>query len=619
MKRRKFLLTSTTSLGLMGLAPTCSPRLEASATNPNSTTKGLAPPKLSLSTDFGAPAHWGRVVEFARAHSVSRLVYWGGDCKDVFRYPKYPGLLPEDWKSDVELARQHLSSAAAVTTSAGIDFWYVFQVLQLPVVSPYQAVWNRPPTTHARLHVPQLFNKYEEPDMESANVYQFISDQLDEVRTLAPQLKGIELWVMEGAGVQIGSLEHQQLSTESICGRIVGAVHSSLAKSGIELDVDLHTAGGDPVMRAGLLRAAQQFPEVIVSGDNVVGDFNSFLPFNRHLADAAVTNRIVVHFDLNGEYWGRNFVPTSALNQYSVHIEEARKLGALYMDGRVATIHNTWSPHANVLPSRRRFYPGLDKVSDAKPLPSDLDIPSTDTLACVEAEFFCRRVNDPQVQPQESVLNSLCREFGPEAQALVPTYLRLEHNLGNLFFADKNYYGFQSVLPNSDNMDLGYLSTQITLPEGTEFPTPDLRKKISAKRGYKFAFAGWPVPLGHLCGGPSAILFDKEQGLAEAEEIRAQAENGLRHFASADRAFLGRLFEDLVSFAKSRRLLIEAQVHYFLLKRGEQAGALPNSARLKELAGGIRTVAQEWQARYPGGRYLLAERLLPWVETMLSA
>jgi hypothetical protein len=578
----------------------------------------LAKPKLSLSTDFGDPAHWKRVVEFGRTHSVARLVYWGLDGKDVFLYPKYPGLLPSEFQPGVEEARQRFKNAAELTTSAGMEFWSVFQVLQIPAASALGTFSERPSTAHARSHAPQLFNKFNEPDMASAYVYQFICDQLDEVRSLAPDLKGIELWVMEGAGIQVASLEHQQLTTEGVCKRIVSTVHDHLAKTGIALDVDVHTAGGDPVTRAGLLRAAQQFPDVLISGDNVVGDFNPFLPFNQPLADAAATNPIAVHFDLNGEYWGRNFVPTSALNQYSVHIERARALGASYIDGRVATAHDIWSPHANVLPSCRQHYPGLDSVSNAKPLPANLDIASTDTLARVEAEFFCRRVNDPGVQPQESVRDSLCQEFGPEAKALVPTYMRLEHCLGNLFFADRNYYGFQSVLPDSGNMDLGYLSTQITLPEGTEFPTPDLRKEITAKSGYKFAFDGWPVPLGHVCGGPSGILFDKEQGLAEAEEIEREAKAVLRHFVPTDRAFLERLFEDLVYFARSRRWLMQAQIEYYSRKRGLQSDLQSLSPTYKDLLDDLRRLAEEWSARYPGGRYLLAERLLPWVQTLAA-
>jgi hypothetical protein len=258
----------------------------------------------------------------------------------------------------------------------------------------------------------------------------------------------------------------------------------------------------------------------------------------------------------------------------------------------------------------------LAKVSDTAPLPTNLEIACTDTLARVEAEYFCRRANDPTTPPQDSVLDSLCREFGAEARNLVPTYLRLEHCLGNLFFADKNYYGFQSVLPDAGNMVLGYLSKQITLPEGTEFPTAGLRKEISAKTGYKFAFDGWPVPVGHLCGGPGAILFDKEQGLAEAEEIARQAKEVLPHFAAGDRIYLERLFEDLVYFARARRWLLEAQIQYFGAKHGLPGDVRPDPARLQAAVEKVRGIAAEWSARYPGGRYLLAERLEPWIKTM---
>jgi hypothetical protein len=64
--------------------------------------------------------------------------------------------------------------------------------------------------------------------------------------------------------------------------------------------------------------------------------------------------------------------------------------------------------------------------------------------------------------------------------------------------------------------------------------------------------------------------------------------------------------------------LIEAQVHYYLLKRGAQGAVLPSSAKLKKLSEDIRRLAEEWTARYPGGRYLLAERLLQWLKTIGS-
>jgi hypothetical protein len=613
MNRRNFLSNSTGAIGV--IAGASSRRLVASDSARK--TDHWQKPKLSLSTDFGDPAHWDRVVEFAKTHEVSRLVYWGGDSPDVFLYPKRPGLLPGESRAEVERAREHFRSAAEKTARAETEFWCVFQVLQLPVETRRASVLVRPPVLeYARQHLPELLNRYGEPDMAGANVYSFISDQLNELRSIAPQLRGIELWVMEGAGVQIASLEHQQVSIEGICSRIVDAVRSHLANTGIKLDVDLHTAGGDPVTRAGLLKAAQRHPDIIVSADNVIGDFSLVLPFHKDLMEAAATNPIAVHFDLNGEYWGRNFVPTSALDQYASHIEEARKLGALYLDGRVSTAHDTWSPHANVLPSRRPFYPGLAKVSSAKPLPPNLNIASTDTLGCFNAEFFCRRVREPQTEAQEVLKDFLSHEFGGNSTPLVPTLLRLQRTLENLFFADINYYGFQSVLPDSSAMGLWYLSDQLTLPAGTPFPTPEILKRNSSRPGFKVFFSGAVVPVGHLCAGPASIVFDKQAGLEEAQEILREVRKAAQDLGSRDRDFLDPLFQDLGYFATARRYLIEAQVHYYLLKQGNREDGFPDRSRLADLQSKLEVVMHEWETRYPGGRYLMAERLKNWLEVL---
>ena len=615
MKRRSFLSNCMGALGVVsGAASRATAAKPGSATTSDRHDRAL--PKLSISTDFGVPAHWARVVEFAQAHGMARLVYWGVDTRDIYLYPKYPGLLPADWRSDVEEARRRIKSAAAATSAAGMEFWFVLQVLEMPAVVAVEAVWNPPSLAHARRQAPQLFNKYGEPDMSSDRVYDFIRDQLDELHQLVPDLAGIEMWVVEDAGVQIASLEHQDISIAAICGRLVESVHDWASQKRIRLDVDLHTAGGDPVTRYGLLRAAQRHDDILVSADNVVGDFNLCLPFHKDLAQAATTNPIAIHFDFNGEYWGRNFVPTSALTQYADHIERALRLGAVYLDGRVATIHNRWSPYANVLPSRLRFYPAIAKTSPNLPLPPDLNIPSTDTLGCFNAEFFCRRVRDPQTQPEDVLGDFLREEFGNRTKPLVPAFLRLQHTLGNLFFADANYYGFQSVLPDPTAMDLGYLSTQLTLPQGTEFPTPEIRQVIAGKRGYKFAFAGWPIPLGHLCAGFGAMVFDKQQGLEEAQELLREVRSATRDLSTADGKFLVRLFEDLEYFARGRRYLFEAQVHYFLLKTGKDSDGFPNRARLAGLCGEIRAVTGEWEKRYPGGRYLMAERLKQWLNIL---
>lgn len=302
--------------------------------------------KLGLSTDFGSERHWTRLVEFASAHAVDRLVWWG-DCShyqgDPFVYRKYPGLLPDDKREGAEHVAGSLRYAAELARGVGMEIWCVYQVLQLPDVKLARAV------------MPELFNAEGEPDMAGDLVYQLIRDQVGELIERVPWLHGVEMWIMEGATVQIARLKHQRQSTAEICARIVDTVHQELAPRGIRLAQDLHTSGGDTITLNGLFAAAARHPDVLLSGDNVVGDFHLFLPFNPHLVRAAETNPVQVHYDVNGEYWGRNYVPTSGLQLYAAHIEEARKLGVEYVDGRVATGHDTWSPYANVLPSRLRY------------------------------------------------------------------------------------------------------------------------------------------------------------------------------------------------------------------------------------------------------------------------
>ena len=201
-----------------------------------------------------------------------------------------------------------------------------------------------------------------------------------------------ELWVMEVAVIRIAWLRQQRVPLEKICECIVETVHERVAAWGRRMTVDLHVMFSDTASLEGLLLATIRHPDIIVSGDNVLDDFQLLLPFNTRLKHAAKTNPVQVHFDLYGEYWGRNFIPTSALSQYAENIEEARRIGAEYVSGNIATIHDRWIPHVNVLPSRRGSYPALAHVKNTEPLPFDLDIICRETLGAFNTEFFYRRV-----------------------------------------------------------------------------------------------------------------------------------------------------------------------------------------------------------------------------------
>jgi hypothetical protein len=559
--------------------------------------------KLSLSTDFGSPHHWERVVEFAVKHNVSRLVFWGDYSNTKFLppylYPKYPKLMSDEEQQRMGILRDRLVRASKMTTEAGMEFWYVFQALEIPSPDRTKAVW------------PELFNRGGEPDMGSELPYQLLRDQLDELLTLVPNLYGIEMWVMECATIRITHLKHQRLSTGEICGRIVDTVYEHIAPSGLKLVQDLHTAGGDSESLLGLFKAATCHPDIILSGDNVIGDYHLHLPFNSHIARASKTNPVQVNFDLNAEYWGRNFVPSIALSQYAQHIEEARRLRAVYINGRVSTGHDTWSPHANVLPSRRRFYPALARTRDSEPLPHDLEVTSTDTLGAFNAEFFCSRAINPETRPEDVAREFLRGEFGEAATGLVSCFMKLEGTLGKIFYTDKNYFVVQSARQTPWVTDLLALDIHLTSPPGTPLPPPE-GLGSAPEGGRRAAFAGWPAPLGHKCAGAEAMVREKEEALAEAQELLEEAKKGASNLKPECRDFLIKQFEDLVFFAKAFRFLLEAQAHYYLAKAGKRQGKLPNPSRFKEVLSQVEGVADEWKRRYPGGRYNLGETLADW-------
>jgi len=562
--------------------------------------------KLALSTDFGGEHHWQRLVEFARSHGVERLVFWGAYSAAHFTppwlYPAHQALLEPEQRRIAQTVRGRMARAAQLAGAAGLEFWYCYQVLMLP------------PPEHVRTVCPDLFNEPGEPDMAGEFVYGLLRQQLEELAEIAPGLAGLETWIMECASIRIAHLRHQTLSTGEIIERIVETVHAFCRERGWRLDLDLHTAGGDRATLDGIFAAAARRPDVIVSGDNVVGDFQLRLPFNDHLRRAARSNPVQVHFDLNGEYWGRNFVPTCALAQYAEHLEEARRLGAECVNGRVSTGHDRWSPHDNLLPSRRRFYPALAEVKPGEPLPDNIEVCCTDTLGGMNAEFFCRRACDPAAQPEQAVRELLCDEFGPGAEALVGVFLRLEDVLARLFCVGRNYFVAQSVAQSPYLVPFWGLDFYMTSPAGTPFPTPEvLARRDQANVA---AFSGWPTPLDHRTEGPAALIAEKVEALAAAKAMLAEVQQACEGVRPEDRDFLVGRFEDLVLFARAYRWLLEAQVHHFMLRGGVSVEGLPDRERLGAAQEQMRAVASDWVARYAADRYGLSALLNSWLSEM---
>ncbi|MBN2218550.1 MAG: hypothetical protein JW719_14335 [Pirellulales bacterium] len=546
--------------------------------------------KIALSTDFGNENHWRRVIDFAKTHEVERLVYWsyGEICgfPTPWTYPNRPAEFLDAGERD--MARQvqaSLRKSAEMTSEAGMELWYVYQALMMPDLG------------RSRRVAPELFNRYGEPDMSGDAMYAFVAEQLDELHALAPELDGIEVWIMECANVQIFRLAHQSISTEEIIERLVSTIYERCGKYGWKMTLDLHTAGGNTQTLRAIRAAARKRPDVIISGDNVIGDYSLALPFNQHMREAAKTNPVCIHFDLNGEYWGRNYVPTSALSQYERDIEEARRLGVESVNGRVSTAHDVWSPHGNLLPRYRAEYPPFANKS--------LQVSCTDTLGRLNAHFFCRRARDPSVSREQAAREFMVEQFGPTAESLAPVFLKVEEVNRGIFFMDGNYFAAQTVVRAPWHYPFWGWEEHMTSPSGTPFPTEEMR---ASRRGMA-AFAGWPTPVGHRTAGPSAILAEKVSAQRTAEQLLEQVKTAGDSLDPADREFLIRQFEDLVMFAKIYRLAAEMDVNATLLKRNVAIEGLPDREALERAIRELRQVRSEWKARYPADPFGLIKMI----------
>ncbi|MCC6125043.1 MAG: hypothetical protein IT426_08785 [Pirellulales bacterium] len=541
-------------------------------------------PKLTLTTDYGGELHWRRLIDFAKHHDVERLLYWSsGEWKSSksrpfpppWTYPRRPsGILSQEARQSAENVQKSMRRSAKMTAEAGLKFWYEYNVLMLPAAEQLKRA------------APELFNEHGEPDMSGDAIYAIIDEQLNELHELVPDLEGMEVALTECAETRVENLRHQSLSLQEIVDRVVAAVHANCRKHRWKMTLNLHAAGGHRRMTDALSAAAKSRPDIIVTADNVIGDFSLCLPFNQNLREAAKTNPISVNFDLNGEYWGRNFVPTSALRQYEAHLEEARRLGAESVNGRVGTVWDVWNPHENILPRYRNLYPPFTG--------KDLQICSTDTLGRMNALFFCRRANDPAAAAERTVRDFLVAQFGEQAAALTPAFLKIENVDKGIFAMDGNYFLAQSIRRGSWICRFWGLREQMILPAGTPFPTPEMRKTKGLA-----GFAGWPVPLGHRAAGPKAILAEKTAALRGAEELLREVQSVADKLKPADRAFLVRQFEDLVFFARIYRWITEAEIHALLIQRQLALEGLPDRPALKNAVQELRRARAEWLERYP--------------------
>ena len=554
--------------------------------------------KLGLTTYWGSPRHVERLVEFAQAQKVDRIVYAPYDWVP-WLFPKFPSVLIDEEKRQREICWKNLEHAARLTAEAGMEFWFYYVVLMVPNAGAWREIDQG------------LFTPEGEPDMANPKIYDLIIGQIDELLAHTPQLTGIELWIEEGADTPLSRLKHQSLSIGEIVEKIVETVHAKCRRHRIQFDIDLHVGGGDRSTVEAILAASRKRPDLIVSADDTIGDLHLLLPFNSHLWRAAVTNPVQVHFDVNGEYWGRNIYPTCGLGQYVSHLNEARALGASCVNGRVMAFVDRRMPYANILPSRRRFYPELEGLRDEDAIPREMEISVFDTLGGFNAEFFCRYARDPSADAGEVVQEFLKGEFGRDLPELAEVLMEAEGVGARVFYAGQNYFGAQCCLPPKEIADFFGNDVQFVTRAGEIMPLPLAGN--CAEWGKENYYIGWPVSTGYSIG-PHALIQEKQAALRDARDLLSRAEQAVASLPPESQRFVLRHFEDFVSYAEAAAILLEAMVHYYHLCQNRRNKDIPDRSRIAWILPEMLRIANAWEKRQPHDEWKTAKVLREWHE-----
>ena len=575
--------------------------------------------KIGLETGFNSRYHWERLVEYSSENKLDYLMYQFTMRGDHWLYHRYPGIIPARELELFETKCQKLKAAGTLCKDAGMDFWVWYEAINLPDRISEVA--------------PELFNSYGEPDMSGEPVYELLGNQIDELVKIIPNLTGISAWIMECAKTVVSRLKHQTISMGEIAGRIVETLCAKCREHNIELAVCLHTAGADYPFKVGLKEAVLSHDEIILEADDVIGDFSLCQPFQSDIASTPKNHPSMIVFDLEGEYRGRNFLPTSALDQFRIHIDKAKEVGVSHVTGRIVTAHDRWSPHFNALPSKRAYY--LDgagvEIKENEPLPNTIETCCFDTLGGFNTDFLINYIRDAKVKPVAVVEAFLKKEFKKDLPDLARVFVEVERVAAGIHSADCNRFSVQSVVPTRNLALLFGSDIQYTTPAGSYFPPPegvtepsDLANRAASgpgrshsggrMPGLRSPLVGHPVRVENRSIGPHALILEKQQALLDAEDLLERVKASVEELKPGDRTYIVDHFEYFVLFCRSCAVLLEAMVHYYHIVMEKKCRDIPDRGRFSELTDEIKSVAEQWKERQPHDEWKMHARLSEWEE-----
>lgn len=397
-----------------------------------------------------------------------------------------------------------------------------------------------------RVAHPQLFDERGRFRLEAGEYLFRLEQMLNEVRQKYPALAGFEIWVAEGAGATVHPYTLEDMrSAPTWFPPWLGLLEAYGLRHGLNMTVFVHQYEHDRASRRTLHELVRRHSHLDVMEDLTWPEEHVYLPYFGYLGtdyvtEMAIANPLHVNFLLDTEYMGQGYLPSVLPHWIAGGLNQARKVGAAWVNGRIGWWDN---------------YGTLDNWN------------------LLNVDVFCQVAHDPSLPPEDALNRAVCWRFGkPVAAELTPLLMEsarliyLGHTLGGIGFTD------HSGFPPWAHLHRNYFRSPLTMKAVDDlFQRPGT--PLHGNGGIELNAAGeWREQLRIVTRSPKSYLYDQDLASQGVGDLNAKIRDLSGWFTPSDATFVMTSYRIWYWQVQAFRLFVEAAIAHARWVQGDGQG-----------------------------------------------
>ncbi len=290
---------------------------------------GSPRPETDLDSWFAAMKSWGvkQWMPFALPEPIHYLKQNKHSQSVAFFADAWPGFKPHLDLQNLAEQEAFFHKMEKLSVANGMEFWYLI---------PFPIFPSRDPTV-VKAVVPELF-KSGNLNLYDPRVPELMKAEIRALKKGMPSLKGVNVWLAEGAGVWELTREDLRHNKEWE-GPLIKALNDVAQELGIQATLFSHHYLHTVRTRRNVYELMADYPELILLEDITWPEEDMLHPYLGYLnaSDRKLlfqTNPVAVNYLIDTEYIGEGVLPSVYPRWWKHNVQEAVRSGAQIAMGR---------------------------------------------------------------------------------------------------------------------------------------------------------------------------------------------------------------------------------------------------------------------------------------------